>query len=192
MKIFIVGTDTDVGKTYYGKMLMKMGENVIKPIETGLNTFNDINDSDSYSYSLGQNKNIREINCCFFSEPVSPHYASKIDNEEIDIDKIKAFINRLEDVTIELAGGLMVPLKDCYTQLDLIKETSNACVELVIANKLGCINHALLSLYTLKKENIHVSVIVFNNLGKESTSAMINNIETIKKFVDKEIVIKVI
>ena len=192
MRRFIVGTDTDVGKTYYGRLLMKRGKHVIKPIETGFLSFEDINESDSYHYANGQGKEISEVNCYFFSEPVSPHYASEIDSVIIDIDKVKSFIHQYQDVFIELAGGLMVPIKDQYTQLDLIKDTQNACVELVIGNKLGCLNHGLMTMRILENEKIHVSKIVINNMGKDPTICMINNIETLKKLFQHKMIVEII
>jgi dethiobiotin synthetase len=110
MITFIVGTDTGVGKTYYGKILAKQGNTVIKPIETGSKSFSNINESDSYSYSIIQGKDIKDINLYFFTEPLSPHIAGEIDGIKIDIEKMKGFIQRDEDIFVELAGGLMVPL----------------------------------------------------------------------------------
>lgn len=183
MITFIIGTDTGVGKTHYGMMLAEQGNTVIKPIETGSNSFDDLSESDSYTYSLIQNIRIKDINLYFFTEPLSPHFASEIDGAAIDIDKIKQFIHSNEDIFVELAGGLMVPITREYTQLDLIKDTPNCCVDIVVANKLGCINHSLLTISVLKHHNIKIRNIFFNDLDKEMTPAMEDNIRVIKDFL---------
>jgi len=192
MRTFIVGTDTDVGKTYYGHLLMSEGKKVIKPIETGRNTFDNLGDSDCHKYAIGQSLPLTSVNRYFFTEPVSPHFASEIDGESIDLDVLKSFISKDEDVYIELAGGLLVPILGHYTQLNLIKETANASVCLVIGNKLGCINHGLMTLNILEREEIPVREVVINNMGKESTLCMINNIETIRTWIPNATQIRVI
>lgn len=192
MKTFIVGTDTDVGKSYYGKLLMEQGKSVIKPIETGYNSFEDINDSDSYQYANGQGLPIHKVNRYFFQEPVSPHFACEIDHASIDIEDLRSFVNQYDTVTIELAGGLMVPIIGKYTQLDFIRSFPHANVDLVLGNKLGCLNHGLMTISILNQYNIPIQNLVINNLGKEVTPMMINNIETLKSYVHENTHVTVI
>jgi len=174
MITYIIGTDTDAGKTFYGKSLVHKGHQVIKPIETGKHSFEDIDDSDTYSYCKLQNLPVEAVNLYFFNEPLSPHLASEIDEVEIDIEKLISFINKQKKSYIELAGGLMVPITRSYTQLDLIKETDGQVV-LVVGNKLGCINHALLTLTVLFQEKIHVRHIFINNYNQPETPLMLDN-----------------
>lgn len=184
MITFIVGTDTDVGKTYYGKKLIGEGKFLIKPIETGKESFENIEQSDSYTYSRLQAKEINTINCYFFNNPLSPHLASEIDKSHIDIEYIREFISSKEDKNpyVELAGGLMVPLTRSYTQLDLLKSFKHAKVDLVVGNKLGCINHALLTLELLKANDIELRNLFINDLGKESNDMMKDNEKIIKEY----------
>lgn len=184
MVTFIIGTDTDVGKTHYGKKLISEGKLVIKPIETGKLSFENIHESDCYSYSKLQSLDISDINCYFFSKALSPHLASEIDGIEIDIDHIKDFINSKESPYVELAGGLMVPLSRSYTQLDLIKSFKDSKVDLVIGNKLGCINHALLTLDVLKANKIELKNVYINDMGTKKTSMMIDNERVIRNYID--------
>ncbi len=192
MITYIIGTDTDAGKTYYGKSLATSGKTVIKPIETGRNSFNNLDDSDSYTYSLIQKKPLEEINCYFFNEPASPHFASALDHVDIDINRLKAFIQRERDVFVELAGGLMVPITQTYLQLDLIRDSDGAQVHLVIGNKLGCLNHSLLTIDLLKTYDIALEKIIINNLGLALTPVMQNNIDTLKYMYGDDVVIEVI
>lgn len=182
MITFIVGTDTGVGKTYYGKKLITKGKRVIKPIETGKYDFEDIMQSDCYMYSSMQEIDINDINLYFFNVPASPHYAAYLDNDKVDIEKLKSFVFAKTDTYVELAGGLFVPLNGKYTQLDLIKDTPYCTVDIVAANKLGCLNHTILTVETLRSNEIEVSNIVINNMGKQLTELAENNIKTIKDF----------
>lgn len=177
MIYFIIGTDTDCGKTTYGKTLAKNGKHVIKPIETGKNDFSNLNDSDSGSYAKIQNKRIKDVNLYFYSEPCSPHLAAKIDNSEIELKQLISFINSKhtkEDLYVELAGGLMVPLTNNILQLDLIKEV-NCEVILVCGIKLGAINHSLLTIDVLKYNKIKIKEVIYNDFGVNS----IRNSDTI-------------
>lgn len=185
MKCFIVGTDTGVGKTHYGKDLAQKGHRVIKPIETGKSTFDNLDFSDCYSYSNIQNIPLSSVNLYFFSQPLSPHEASAIDKTPIDLKALKSFINK-DDTFIELAGGLMVPLTNSYTQFDLICETPHASVDLVVGNALGCINHSLMSLHILKQAGIFLRTIVMNSGGRPLDFCMKSNIETIKQWAPRE------
>lgn len=192
MITYIIGTDTGVGKTYYGKKLITVGKKLIKPIETGKNDFEDIMQSDCYTYSSMQGIDINDINLYFFNVPASPHYAAALDNDKVDIEKLKTFVSENSDTYVELAGGLFVPLEGKYTQLDLIKDTPNCVVDIVAANKLGCLNHTLLTVETLKSNNIKISNIVINNMGEHPTDLAENNIKTIMDLYAESINIKVI
>ncbi|MBI9012513.1 MAG: dethiobiotin synthase [Clostridiales bacterium] len=181
MITYIIGTDTDAGKTFYGKSLIHKGHQVIKPIETGRDSFEDISESDVYGYCHLQNLPIEVVNLYFFKQPLSPHLASERDGITIDKKRLLTFIETHKECFIELAGGLMVPITRDYTQLDLIKETKGQ-VDLVVGNKLGCINHALLTLKTLHQEKIPIRNVFINNYGKSETPMMLDNKKVILKY----------
>ncbi|MFA5527052.1 MAG: dethiobiotin synthase [Peptostreptococcales bacterium] len=193
MITFIVGTDTDVGKTYYGKKLISEGKKLIsegkkliKPIETGKETFSDIHLSDCYSYARLQNKSIEEVNLYFFNKAASPHLAAEMDNQRIDIDLLKGFIIENDHSFVECAGGLYVPITRHYTQLDLIKDISKIAdvnVDLIVDNRVGCINHACLTIQLLKDNLIPIREIFINNRGKSKDKVMGDNKKIIMDFI---------
>lgn len=185
MIYFIIGTDTDCGKTTYGTSLAKDHKHVIKPIETGKNDFNDIYDSDSGRYAKIQNKNIEDVNLYFYNEACSPHLAAKLDNDTIDVTKLVNFINSKhsnEDLYVELAGGLMVPITKEVSQLDLIKQI-NCEVILVCGIKLGAINHSLLTIDVLKHNNIKIKEVIYNDFGIKNIRNT-DTIEVIKNYLE--------
>ncbi|MGM0508825.1 MAG: thymidine kinase, partial [Fusobacteriota bacterium] len=174
---FIVGTGTEIGKTYVtlniikNRIKNKKVVSAIKPVETGLELFPNYKGSDSYKYSKLLNRDIKDINLYFFTKPVSPHSAAKQDKGKIKKEKIKEKINKElsknEEVYVEGAGGLLVPFTDNYTYLDLIEEYKKEAEIIVVSkNALGTINHTLLTIKTLKSRGIKIKGVIYNNKDK--------------------------
>jgi len=198
---FIVGTDTEIGKTYVTLKLLeekkKQNKEVIglKPIETGLELFENYKGSDSKKYADLFEKEIDEVNIYFFKKALSPHSASKKEKEKIDIKRIKEKIDlellKREEVYVEGAGGLLVPYNDEYTYLDLICEYKNQARVIVVSkNSLGTINHTLLTIDTLKRNGIKIEGLIFNNKENiKDENFLQENIRIIEK-LSKEKVIK--
>ncbi|MBK3495155.1 dethiobiotin synthase [Viridibacillus sp. YIM B01967] len=191
---WVVGTDTDVGKTFittiFMRQLQKKGDNVMpyKPVQTGEVEDEDVkyyHDTTSYlQYSL--KPLIKEsLNTYSFPTPASPHYAAELEGETIQEDRLQKAIESLKQqydtIICEGAGGLYVPLHSDTTLilLDVIKQ-SGLPVILVANTKLGTINHTLLSVEALKTQNIELLGIVFNQFQQNALEQ--NNIDTIRRF----------
>ena len=198
--LFIVGTDTEVGKTYVTKKILKeeldkgVKVAVLKPVETGSEIFGEnLEGSDSYSYAEMLGKEINEVNMYFFTKPMSPHVAARIDGEKLDTEKIKQRIDELlqenDVVYVEGAGGLMVPYTDDYTYLDLLMEYRDNGEALIVSNNtLGTINHTLLTVYALEKNGIKINGIIMNNKdGIKDNEFLKENTESIGRFSGVEI-----
>ena len=156
--IFVTGIGTGIGKTIISAILVeKLRADYWKPIQSG-----DLDDSDTNKViSLVSNNRSRFHQEAYrLSQPFSPHKSAAIDGITIDPEKIVAPATN-NQLIIEGAGGLMVPLNNNFLMIDLIKQL-NAEVILVSQNYLGSINHTILSIYALKKEGIPVKGIVFN------------------------------
>ena len=193
---WIVGTDTDVGKTlvttYFMRYLLAKGQTVIpyKPVQTGLvveNLRSYYADTEFYQ-AYSDTALVKEhINSYSFKEPASPHYAAMLEERVIEAEVILKHINLLKTlydyVICEGAGGLYVPLDEQrnYHFLHLIQESQLPAV-LVTRTKLGTINHTLLSLEAFKMNGIPVAGIVFNAF--EGTRLEENNIKTIQNITD--------
>ncbi len=121
-------------------------------------------------------------------------YRTEIDGEEVSVKKIKEDIDNArlnhDVVYVEGAGGLLVPYKDKYTYLDLLVDyRKKAEVILVSANVLGTINHTLLTIDVLKRNDIKIKGIVFNNKnGNTDTKLLRNNIETISRYSSVKVI----
>jgi len=168
-RIFITGIGTGIGKTIVSAIVTEaLQADYWKPIQAGLQE-----DTDSQTvYKLITNS-VTKIHPEAFrlNMPASPHAAAKAENKEIHIKDIRipATANNL---VIEGAGGLMVPLNDKELMIDFIKET-NAPVILVVKHYLGSINHTLLSVEALKQRKINVAGIIYNGEPNASSEEAI-------------------
>ncbi|MEH6942911.1 dethiobiotin synthase [Bacillus sp. JJ722] len=192
---WIVGTDTDIGKTFVTAHLMRFfqssSKSVLpyKPIQTGLIAENNkqfYGDTEFYKSYSSVSLTEEHLNSYSFKEAASPHYAAKLEGkmieESIILKKIEELQTLYDYVICEGAGGLFVPLDDQrnYQFIHLIKQ-SGLPVVLVTRTGLGTINHTLLSVEALKTNNIPLLGLVFN--GYEGTNIEKNNIETITQII---------
>ncbi len=164
MIVFITGTDTDIGKTLVSSWLcLHTGYDYFKPIQTG-----SIESIDSETvFKLSKTRVHRES--YIFKNPLSPHMAAQIEGEYIDLAKIK--LPKVNNLIVEGAGGLLVPLNDDYFISDLVSYLKIPII-LVARSKLGTINHTLLSLEYMRQKNIEVLGVILsgepNARNKES------------------------
>ncbi|WP_336012193.1 dethiobiotin synthase [Acinetobacter calcoaceticus] len=181
---FVSGIDTDIGKTYATGFLAKLwteqGKKVItqKLIQTGNADISE--DIEKHREIMGQGwfqedhdkLTMPEI----FSYPASPHLATRLDNREIDFQKIEnatqTLAERFEIVLLEGAGGLMVPLTTSLLTIDYVAQHQFPVI-LVTSGRLGSINHTLLSLEALKSRGLKLKALVYN-LKDESKDPLIS------------------
>lgn len=155
MRVFITGTDTNVGKTIVCSWLaLHTGHTYFKPIQCGIYPSTD---SETVKEITGRNI-FKETFC--FKNPLSPHLASKLQNIEIDINAIK--LPYANDLIIEGAGGLLVPIDKTTLVVDLISLFSLPVI-LVARSSLGTINHTLLSIEALRHRKIPLLGVIMNN-----------------------------
>jgi len=165
-RIFITATNTDIGKTYTTKLLLKefasrgIKVGVIKPIETGVENgvYPDGDDLLACVQELNSdflNLTVQDIVPISYSLPAAPFVASN--NTQLDFQRIEQAIEKLENfcdvLLIEGAGGLYVPIDGQTMMIDLIKYFQ-ATTLLVTHCSLGCINDTLLSSKALLDKKI--------------------------------------
>ncbi len=157
-KLFVTGIGTDVGKTIVSAVLTEhLKADYWKPVQAG-----DLQNSDTMKVkSLISNKiSVFHDEAYRLTQPFSPHKAADLDQITIDLNKIN-LPQTSNNLIIEGAGGLMVPLNNNQMVVDLISKFDIEVV-LVSQNYLGSINHTLLSLHLLKTFNINIKALVFN------------------------------
>lgn len=171
--IFVTGIGTEIGKTYCSAILTELWEaDYWKPIQAGEL---DQLDSDVVRNHVTNKKTVIHPERYLLSEPMSPHVAARIDGIEINLSDFD--LPKTENqLVIEGAGGLMVPLNDKGDLIiDLIQHL-NAEVILVSKNYLGSINHTLLSVKMLQARKIPIKGILFNGDENLETQKVIQNI----------------
>lgn len=163
--LFITATGTNVGKTYTTIQLIEalaskgMSVGVYKPIETGVvDTAPDATILLEACQKVNENfKALKplDITAYTFPLPAAPCCADiqrKIRLEDI-MQKFHELSVLCDILLVEGAGGLLVPIMQDYTMIDLIKDLHTK-VLLVTPSRLGCINDTLLSMEALKARNI--------------------------------------
>ena len=175
---FIVGTDTNVGKTYVASALVQhfasSGLKTIgmKPIASGceLNEKNELINEDVTALSNASNVTVplNLINPYRFAPAIAPHIAAEQAGVQIDINYIQqayAQLTSLADVlVVEGAGGFYVPLNTTQTLADLAV-LLDIPVILVVGMRLGCINHALLTVEAIHSRGLKLAGWIANEIS---------------------------
>ncbi len=178
MSFFITGTDTGVGKTYVARLILAaLRENDrdavgYKPISCG-----DRDDATLLATASG-GLPLDEINPVHFAAPLSPYVAALLEGRSTDpsvlIDGFRQLAEKHGTVLVEGAGGWEVPIAPDYRMSDLAAGLALPVI-LVAANRLGALNHILLTVAAIRAKGLTCAGIVLNQLGDELDTAMITN-----------------
>ncbi len=169
MRLFVTGIGTEVGKTVIAAILTEALEaDYWKPVQAG-----DLDYSDTHKVRdlVSNDKSVFHPETHALNHPMSPHAAAERDGVEISLDDFQ-LPQTENNLIVEGAGGLMVPLnsKDCI--IDLIEKLDIEVV-LVSRNYLGSINHTLLSVEALQNRSIKIRGIIFNDKENKDTESVI-------------------
>ena len=172
--IFITGTDTGVGKTYVATGIAAaltrkdVNVGVMKPAETGCGMRAGLlipRDAHLLMKAAKVRDSISLVNPYRFRKPLAPSIAAEQEGKRINLARIegafKTLSRRHDFMIVEGAGGIMVPLTDSYTYLDLAK-AMGLHVLIIARPGLGTINHTLLTVAALRQRRIVIAGIVIN------------------------------
>tara|TARA_R110002167_G_scaffold68184_13_gene192707 strand:- start:2914 stop:3570 length:657 start_codon:yes stop_codon:yes gene_type:complete len=180
--VFVTGTDTDVGKTRISvaliELLQRQGKRtaVMKPIASGCElTIDGLRNDDALQ--LSQQADVvlpyELINPYAFAPAIAPHLAAEQVDIAIELALIKQNFDLIQQqsdaVVVEGAGGWLVPINQTETMENLAIHL-NLPVILVVDIRLGCINHALLTVKAIESTGLKLQGWVANNLGHNSES----------------------
>ncbi|MBL8995033.1 MAG: dethiobiotin synthase [Spirochaetia bacterium] len=170
-KIFVIGTDTGVGKTWWSRELIRTflkarrTEKILylKPVETGSGLSRD---TIWMKKKIGERNNRIDIrHILAFKTPASPHLAARLEKKTISFARLvrecRAGLSDYSHAVVEGAGGILTPLSENKTMLDLA-EALGLPVLLVARAGLGTINHSLLTAQALKSRNLPIFGTVLN------------------------------
>lgn len=189
---FITGIGTDVGKTVASAILTEALEaDYWKPIQAG-----DLEHCDTKKVQqlVSNTRSVFHDNSYALQTPMSPHAAADIDGVSVELKNIKAPKTK-NNLVIEGAGGLLVPLSETTTILDLIKPDYKVIV--VSRHYLGSINHTLLTINLLQAKGFEVALIFSGNEHKTTEDIIITmtNVSVIGRineepYFDKNVILE--
>jgi dethiobiotin synthetase len=168
--IFVTGTDSGVGKTFVGCALARglvargLKVRATKVVETGTSALAQAGeDGVRLARATGQDHPLQALHR--FRTPVAPAVAADLEGGRLDFDTTVLEVERVaagtEVTLVETAGGLLAPLAWDWTMVDLA-EALGAMVLVVGANRLGTINHTLLTLGALELGGVRPAGVVLS------------------------------
>ncbi|MDZ4833233.1 MAG: dethiobiotin synthase [Candidatus Melainabacteria bacterium] len=156
-RIFVTGTDTNVGKTVVSAMMtIGLNAHYWKPIQSGTADGTDSEWIRTVS-KLSRDHFIPEAYS--LRAPLSPHAAAQLEEVKIDLDTL--ILPEVEPLVVEGAGGIMVPLNENQYMLDLICKFALPTI-IVARSGLGTINHTLLTIDKLRSAGVEILGVVMN------------------------------
>jgi dethiobiotin synthetase len=178
--IFITGTDTGVGKTYFTSLLTRALRKrlvpaiPLKPISAG-----DRNDSIILSEATGGEISPIEINPVHFSAPLSPYAASMVEGRPFPWGILRERMEKLAQnyqgpFLVEGAGGWRVPLDSSLGIREWAQELSLPVV-VVARNSLGTLNHTLLTVDSIRQSNLTLLGVILNDTTPKPDDSSITN-----------------
>jgi len=193
--LFVTGTDTHVGKTFVTcGIVSKLRKNgtrvgVMKPVETGCwnGTTRHPEDAAAIVKAAGCTVPLTTVCPYQFDAPVAPDVAARLEGVQIDPQLLRSTFEEIagcHDVTlVEGAGGFLVPINERYLMADLVRDFNIPAV-VVVASKLGAINHTLLTLEAAAARNITVRGYVLNHVSISNDAATATNAELLSRCTD--------
>jgi dethiobiotin synthetase len=182
--LFITGTDTAVGKTVVTAAILAhlqhQGEKagLMKPIETGVDSECSSSANSDALFLMecgGIDDTLAEISPIRLKLAASPFQAATIENCSIQPETIlsayRALSKKYDWILVEGIGGVRVPITRDYGVLELMRDLGLPVV-VVARYQLGTLNHTLMTLDTLKQNNIPLRGVVFNQTGPEAPNAI--------------------
>ncbi len=183
IKLFITGTGTSVGKTFFSALLCEyylkknLTVNYIKPVQTGWPE----SDENFIKHFVKNHKNFNSETLYYHEKPVAPCLVFKPFPFENAVRRINKVTNS-DVLIVESAGGITVPLDEKRFNYEFIKEC-NLSVVLVVPNRLGCVNDTILNTYFIRKNSFNFKGIALNNFFSETKFDIFNK-QMILKYTD--------
>jgi dethiobiotin synthetase len=184
--LFITGTDTGVGKTYVGcalaRALRGRGQRVavLKPVETGVSS--EPEDAVRLREAAADAAPLDDICPYRLRAPLAPAVAARLEGMTIDVTRLAELIARraaaADVLIVEGAGGLLVPLAEQTTYLDLAARCGLP-VLIVAANRLGTINHCALTAKVAAAGGLAVRGFVLTQPAPQADASVATNADMI-------------
>jgi dethiobiotin synthetase len=185
MNLFITGTDTNAGKTFVTALLTRalrargFETIALKPLCSG-----ERGDVEILQAASDHRLSLDETNPVWLREPAAPLVAARLENRTLSLDPLVDWFRNLshkhQSLLVEGAGGWLVPITPTETIADFAARLSLPVV-VVVANRLGCINHTLLTLESIRARGLHCPGIILNSLAANPDMATRTNREILEQ-----------
>jgi dethiobiotin synthetase len=176
IRLGITGTDTSVGKTVVATALVAwlMADGVdvaaMKPIESGVGSY----DAELLHRASGFAGEMTDVRPIRFDDPVSPLAAAAAKGSVIDTGLLDEAFWRLsrdrDAIVVEGAGGILVPITETVSYAQLFSRW-NLEIIIVAADRLGVINHLLLTVMAAVAQRLRIRGIVLNSTPEDAATA---------------------
>ena len=184
---FITGTDTDVGKTYVTCALLRdlrrrglpaMG---YKPMACG-----DRGDARAMLAATDPQTDINAVNPIYLRAATAPYIAAELEGRTLTPTELAAGYKRLREtgcgpILVEGAGGWEVPIAPGFSMSDFAAELGLPVV-VVIGNKLGAVNHAVMTVKSIRARGLECRALVLNHISESWDTAAVTNRKLIEEF----------
>ena len=178
IKLFVTGTDTDVGKSVVSYLLLNVMQKTglapryLKPLQTGCVGPDDPEADAAFIAGRFESVIPEESTLYCLPQPKAPWLAALDAGQTIETGQLLQKLTTLKkgsrSLVIEGAGGVMVPITEDFLMLDLMAGLEIPVI-IVARDGLGTINHTLLSIEALKRRGIPIRGVVFTAQSKEPT-----------------------
>lgn len=198
MSFFVTGTDTNAGKTTVAALLIralrKRGVDCVgmKPICCGPR-----DDAEALHAASDSAATLNHINPVWLRTPAAPYVAAMIENRPIDLALIRDTFATLQSahacVAVEGAGGWLVPIEKSYFISDLAREMGLPVI-VVVANRLGALNHALLTVAAVRAQGLVCAGVILNDAAPcpvEESIATTTNRAVLETLLDAPLLLEI-
>lgn len=193
---FVAGTDTEIGKTYSSCRLLELAASQglstlgLKPVAAGGENVNgELQNEDAQALMASASISLpySQVNPVMLPDACSPHIAAANAGKSVIAARIEgyckgALLQKPDFALIEGAGGWRVPISPRETMADIAIKL-NLPVILVVGLRLGCINHALLTVEAIRRDGLSIAGWVGNQLLSQPMGFLDENVQTLKSAI---------
>lgn len=183
---FITGTDTEIGKTYVTCALLRdLRRRGIKAVGYKAMACGDRGDARAMMAATDPTLPADVVNPVYLRAATAPYVAAMLENRTLTLDELVQGYHALAEygspVLAEGAGGWEVPIAPGITMADFAVALGLPVV-VVVGNKLGAVNHAVMTVQGIRSRGLECRAIVLNHMGEEWDTAAVTNRRLIEEF----------
>ena len=188
VNLFLTGTDTGVGKTFVTALLTRalrragLETIALKPLCSG-----ERSDVEILRAASDNTLTLDETNPVWLQAPAAPLVAAQLENRILSLDPLVEWFHKLSakhtSLLVEGAGGWLVPVTHTENLADFAVRLGLPVIP-VVANKLGCINHALLTIESIRARGLQCPGIILNSATESDDIAKQTNRDVLSQFTN--------